>query len=225
MSSAVHHNPFEEPALAAAYDSWFETALGRTVDRLEKALIYRFAQPREGERALDVGTGTGHYACDLAGQGLHVIGLDSSEVMLHVARAKCQNVTWQHAAAETLPYPDGSFDLVLSVTALEFTHDPAKALSEMFRVVAPGGRLVLAVLNAASSWGRARQRETPFSRAHFYRPEEFAAVLATYGRPRWNSSVFIAPSGHGIEIADELEWLGQTFLRSYGALLVGRVGK
>jgi len=230
MGPEAHHNPFEEPALASAYDPWFETPMGKVVDRLEKALVYRLAQPKAGERALDVGTGTGHYGCELARLGLRVTGLDPSEAMLQVAREKDCGVTWQQGAAEALPYADGAFELVLSVTALEFMPDPAQALAEMFRVVAPGGRLVVAVLNAASPWGRARQREaqeqgTPFRQAHFYAPDEFVAALSAYGQQRWNSSVFFAPSGRGMGIAGLLERLGQAFGRGYGALLVGRVDR
>jgi ubiquinone/menaquinone biosynthesis C-methylase UbiE len=159
-----------------------------------------------------------------------VTGLDPSEAMLQVAREKDCGVAWQQGAAEALPYADGAFELALSVTALEFMPDPAQALEEMFRVVAPGGRLVVGVLNAASPWGRARQREAqeqgaPFRQAHFYMPDEFVALLSAYGRPRWSSSIFFAPSGRGIGIAGLLERLGQALFKGYGALLVGRVDR
>jgi ubiquinone/menaquinone biosynthesis C-methylase UbiE len=230
MNTANYHNPFDDPALASSYDSWFETPLGRTVDRLEKRLIYRLAQPKAGESALDVGTGTGHFACDLAARGLRVTGYDSSEAMLQVARAKGPGVRWQRGEVESLPFADGSFDLVLSVTTLEFVRDRDLALAEMYRVTAPGGRMVVAVLNALSPWGQARKREaaqhdTPFRYAHFFTPKEFVTALGRYGCPRWSSSVFFLPSGVGMSVADLLESLGQVFCRRYGALLVGRVDK
>lgn len=230
MSLANYHNPFDDPALASMYDSWFETPIGRTVDRLEKRLIYRLAQPKAGESVLDVGTGTGHYACDLAARGLRVTGYDSSEAMLQIARAKDAGVLWRQGEAEDLPFADGSFDLVLSVTALEFVRDRDLALAEMYRVTAPGGRMVIAVLNASSPWGKARQREarqleTPFRYAHFFTPAEFVSALERYGHPYWNSSVFFLPSGLGLRAADLLELLGQAFCRGRGALLVGRVDK
>ncbi|MBC7239185.1 MAG: hypothetical protein H5T71_03690, partial [Chloroflexi bacterium] len=68
------YNPFADPTQAAAYDGWFETPLGRLIGRLQGALVERLAQPRPGERALDVGTGTGLYAVRLASQGLRVVG-------------------------------------------------------------------------------------------------------------------------------------------------------
>jgi len=229
-------NPFGSPAVAAAYDSWFETPLGRLVDTLEWALIQRLAQPRAGESALDVGAGTGHFALLLADQGLEVIGYDSSAAMLDVARQKSEGqvlvggVQWQQGQGEHLPYSDGSFHLVLCVTALEFVQDRQRALVEMWRVTAPGGRMVVAVLNANGPWGRfyrqeALLRETPFSRAHFYTAHEFVAALQRYGPPQWNSSVFFGPRGPGWRFAALLERLGQRLGKRHGTLLVGRVSK
>ena len=224
------HNPFDEVAVASAYDRWYDTPVGRTADRLEKALILRLAQPRPGETALDVGTGTGHFACDLASRGLRVTGCDSSGAMLQVARGKDADVTWLHSRAEALPFGDGSFDLVLSVASLEFVDQPDLALDEMFRVCSRGGRVVVGVLNVKSSWGRARiqeasRRDTPFRHAHLYTSEELVASLGQYGHPRWSGSVFFGPSGRGIRAADLLERLGQRLWPGRGALLVGRVGK
>ncbi len=230
MNATSYHNPFDDAALASSYDDWFETPLGRVVDRGEKRLIYKLAQPKAGESALDVGTGTGHFARDLAARGLRVTGYDNSEAMLQVARTKDSGVNWQQGQGESLPFADGSFDLVLSVTALEFVRDRDLALAEMFRVTAPGGRLVVAVLNASSPWGKARKREaaqqdTPYRYAHFFTPAEFVAALGQLGRPRWNSALFFAPSGFGMGMADLLEVLGQRLWRGGGAMLVGKVDK
>ncbi len=230
VGSGIRHNPFEQVSVASGYDNWYGTSMGQVVDRLEKALIYQLAQPRPGELALDVGTGTGHFACDLADRGLRVIGCDCSEAMLQIARSKDADVVWQRCDAEGLPFRDDSFDLVISVTTLEFVDDAHPALDEMFRVVARGGRLVVAVLNARSPWSRARIREarqknSPFRNAHFYTPREFVAALSKFGRPRWSSSVFFPPSGRGMPMADVLERLGQRLCPGRGALLVGRVDK
>jgi len=228
-------NPFADEAQATGYDGWYETPLGHAADRLQGALVERLAQPRPGERALDVGAGTGHYAVRLAARGLRVTGVDSSEAMLAVARAKEAAVEWRQAEVERLPFPDGSFDLVLAVTVLEFVPDPMRALAEMHRVTTPGGRLVLGVLNAASAWGRfyraqAQQADSPFRHAHLFTPAEFVAMLRRFGRPRWDSvhwssALFVPPSGRGLWAADALEWLGQRLWRGRGALLVGRMDK
>jgi ubiquinone/menaquinone biosynthesis C-methylase UbiE len=150
--------------------------------------------------------------------------------MLRVARAKDSPVTWQRGEAEALPFADNSFDLVFSVTTLEFVDDPARALSEMFRVAVPGGRLIVAVLNATSVWGQgyireALQQDTPFRYARLYTPAEFVRALSVHGQVHWTSSGFFAPSGRGVRLANLLESIGQTFCRGHGALLVGRIDK
>ena len=217
-------------SVASLYDSWFDLPLGRIVDELEKNLLYRLAEPRLGEQALDVGTGTGHFAADLASRGLEVVGLDLSPPMLEVARRQGLSGRWMRGDAAALPLTARAFDLVVSVTAFEFVADPQRAVQELWRVVRPGGRLVVAVLNSWSPWAWARQREskqqkTPFSHAHFFSPGQFVQLLRHLGPVRWTSSVFIGPHGAGMRWAWGLECLGRVLLRPFGALLVGRVSK
>lgn len=230
MRGRISPNPFDEEVVAASYDSWFADPIGSTADRLEKALIAKMARPRPGERALDVGTGTGHFAIYLADLGLQVVGVDSSAAMLAIARAKRPEIPWHRASVENLPYKDESFALVLSVTTLEFVSDVDLALAEMYRVTRPGGRLVVAVLNRLSPWAQARLEEaqhavTPFSHAHFFTPDEFAAALRRLGPSRWSSAVFFGPRGQGLALASALEVIGQGLAKRRGALLVGRVDR
>jgi ubiquinone/menaquinone biosynthesis C-methylase UbiE len=243
--NAERENPFAAEEHAANYDAWFDTVLGQTVDRLEKEMVYHLARPQAGETALDVGTGTGHWAVDLAQRGLTVTGVDSSEAMLAVARRKAADLgledrtTWHQADAHALPFPGsaqdggngrsaGRFALVLSVTTLEFVRDPELALAEMVRVTAPGGRVVVGVLNALSPWAQfyreqAETHDTPFRYAHFFTPHELVELLRRWGRPQWGSAVFVHPSGRGLPLARPIEMLGKTLLQHRGALLVGRV--
>ncbi len=227
MVSSTHHNPFRDEEMAARYDRWYETPLGARADCYEKALIRRLAQPRAGERALDVGSGTGHFALDLAARGLDVTGCDSSEPMLEKARAKDASLDWRCCQAASLPFADDLFDLVLSVTVLEFVRDPARAVAEMYRVTAPGGRVVVGVLNAQSPWVTMyrQQQGSPFQRARFYTPKEFLDLLGIYGPVRWNGAVFFGPSGRGARVAFLLERLGRILCKRRGALLVGRIDK
>ena len=229
MDNGGGRNPFVRENIASTYDAWYNVPLGQAVDRWEKRLLYRLAQPRPGERALDVGTGTGHFACDLARRGLTVTGVDESEAMLEIARAKC-GARWMLANVESLPFPDESFDLVLCVTALEFVHDRSRAVGEMMRVLAPEGRLVVGVLNSASPWAKAyikqaSEGDSPFGQARFCSAQELQTLLGRHGRLVWNSAVHFGPLGEGLWAAAALEVIGQTFRRDRGALLVGRVKK
>lgn len=109
-----------------------------------------------GKRCLDVGTGTGEIAFHVArkaGENGRVVGIDLTPKMLDLARRKeaeldlpC-GIEWVVGDALSLPYEDGSFDLVTSGYMLRNVTDIQKAVSEMHRVLAPGGRVVVAELS------------------------------------------------------------------------------
>ena len=106
------------------------------------------AEIRPGDRVLDVCCGTGvltRAAASRAGLGAVVKGLDLSPRMLAVAARLSPSLSWYEGSAEALPFPDESFDAVVSQFGLMFVSNPALALREMMRVLAPGGRLAVAV--------------------------------------------------------------------------------
>jgi demethylmenaquinone methyltransferase / 2-methoxy-6-polyprenyl-1,4-benzoquinol methylase len=96
-----------------------------------------------GSRALDVATGTGDLAIALARRGGDVVGSDFSEGMLERARAKNRAVRWEQANALALPYPDNAFDAATVGFGARNFSDLRGGLSEMVRVVRPGGRVVV----------------------------------------------------------------------------------
>jgi demethylmenaquinone methyltransferase / 2-methoxy-6-polyprenyl-1,4-benzoquinol methylase len=96
-----------------------------------------------GSRALDVATGTGDLAIALARRGSDVVGSDFSEGMLERARAKSADVRWEQANALALPYPDDVFDAATVGFGARNFSDLHGGLSEMVRVVKPGGRVVV----------------------------------------------------------------------------------
>ena len=77
-----------------------------------------------------------------------VLGLDPNADMLSVARRTSTRVEWREGRAEALPFPDGSFDAVVSQFGLMFFDDRPAALREMMRVLRPGGRMAVAVCDA-----------------------------------------------------------------------------
>ncbi len=113
--------------------------------------LIRLAALRPGERVLDVACGTGVVA-RLASQQVRytgtVAGLDVNPGMLAVARSATppgMRIEWHEATAEAMPLPDASFDVVLCQMGLQFVPDKHAALSEMWRVLVRGGRLILNV--------------------------------------------------------------------------------
>ena len=101
-----------------------------------------------GDRVLDVACGTGvltREAARRAGPGGAVTGLDLSPEMLAVAARLSPELRWQQGSADALPFPDQSFDAVVSQFGLMFFPDPVAGLREMMRVLVPGGRLAVAV--------------------------------------------------------------------------------
>ena len=96
-----------------------------------------------GDRALDVATGTGDLAIELAGRGAEVVGSDFSEGMLDVARRKAPGLRWEHGNALALPYEDGWFDAATVGFGARNFSDLVQGLREMARVVRPGGRVVV----------------------------------------------------------------------------------
>jgi ubiquinone/menaquinone biosynthesis C-methylase UbiE len=104
-----------------------------------------------GNRVLDIGTGNGLMPIELskARPEWQVTGIDISEEMLKIARENALKaglsgkINFQQASAAALPFSDGSYDIVVSNASLHLWEDPLKIFSEINRVTAPGGCLLL----------------------------------------------------------------------------------
>src|SRR5262245_55399265 len=125
---------------ANAYQALFVPALfGQWAPRLAE-----LAQVKPDQRVLDVACGTGVLARELVhrmGAYGKVVGVDPSPGMLAVARRLSATVEWREGVAEALPFPDESFDAVVSQFGLMFFTDRRKAVREILRVLAHRGRL------------------------------------------------------------------------------------
>ena len=108
--------------------------------------LLNLADLKHGERVLDVACGTGivaRSAMEKVGEDGHVVGLDFNTGMLGVARALLPSVEWQEGDATDMPFSEGRFDAVLCQQGLQFCSDRSAAVGEMYRVLAPGGRVVI----------------------------------------------------------------------------------
>lgn len=113
-----------------------------------EAAILEAVGDRPLGRVLDVGTGTGRMVQLLADRADRAVGLDASHSMLAVARANLErlelrNVELRQGDVYSPPFDRGSFDLVVIHQVLHYLDDPARAIVEAGRLVAPGGRLLV----------------------------------------------------------------------------------
>ncbi|MBV8485945.1 MAG: class I SAM-dependent methyltransferase [Verrucomicrobia bacterium] len=111
-----------------------------------------------GARVLDIACGTGNVTIPLARRGAMVTGLDMAPNLLEEARARAAReglrIRLDEGFAETLPYPDASFDVLVSMFGIMFSPLLATVVSEMARVLRPGGRLALANWTPSGFSGR-----------------------------------------------------------------------
>src|SRR5215469_1635731 len=112
-------------------------------------VLVEMSAPKPVDLVLDVATGTGNTALALAPLVLRVTGLDVASAMLDQARGraqaeKIQNAEFVSGSAEEIPFPDAEFSLVVSRHAPHHFHGLHKFLSEVRRVLKPGGRFVVA---------------------------------------------------------------------------------
>ena len=134
---------------AAAYDSWYATARGRWIGETEYALLCRALASAPGDSLLDVGCGTGYFTRRFAREHLRVTGLDPDAAMLRFAAAHgAAGERYLYGDARALPFPARSFDLCISITALCFIDEQARAVAEILRVTRR--RFALGLLNRDS---------------------------------------------------------------------------
>ncbi len=214
------------------YDAWYATPLGKASDRIERELLFSMVGVKEGERVLDAGCGTGIYSTELARRGGRVTAIDYSSEMIVQAKTKALkeglNIDFIKADALKLPFPDGHFDLVISVCMLCFIKERASALIEMKRVLRPGGRIAITLLNSRSPWAIIRRakglvKDTAYNSADFLTPAEVESSLAKAGfkEIEVRTCLFFLPinSGYYLALADTHERLGRKLFPKAGAFM------
>jgi SAM-dependent methyltransferase len=135
---------------AAQREGWSSFVPVEIITTPPAAKLVKFAQVAAGQRVLDVACGTGVVAVTAARRGAKVCGLDLTPALIERANKNARiagvEVEFVEGDAEALPYPDASFDVVLSQYGHMFAPRPAVVVKEMLRVLKPGGRI------AFSTW-------------------------------------------------------------------------
>jgi ubiquinone/menaquinone biosynthesis C-methylase UbiE len=128
---------------AGTYDRSWRRYITQTLGFLKASISFR-----SSDKILDVGCGTGEFERLILSEHpeQYLVGIDISEKMLGLARKKCSrypNAAFLKADASALPFADHSFDLVISANALHYFDQPDASLTEMRRVLIPGGSVVI----------------------------------------------------------------------------------
>jgi len=136
--------------VAPRYDLMNDLAsLGQ--DRRWRVDLVDALAPQPGEVILDLAAGTGASSVPIARTGATVVSTDLTESMIHVGRARHPHHIFVVGDALRLPYADSAFDAATISFGLRNVQDPAQALSELQRVVRPGGTLVICEFSTPAS--------------------------------------------------------------------------
>jgi SAM-dependent methyltransferase len=183
--AAQNSDPFAN-FKAAQREAWASFLPVEMITTIPAAKLVKFARVASGQNILDVACGTGVVAVTAARRGAIVSGLDLSPVLLERSRHNADlagvSVAFTEGDAEALPYPDASFDVVLSQYGHIFAPRPGVVLAEMLRVLKPGGRI------AFSTWPPEHFTGRMFSLVNDYLPpppagSERAAAPVLWGDP------------------------------------------
>lgn len=175
---------------------------GRRLARLEQAL----GRSVRGLRLLNVGCGTGGFNLVAERAGAAAWGVDTSAEALAIAARRVRGGRLLDAQAESLPFPDGTFDILYCYSTLEHVADALRALSEMVRVLRPEGALYL---------------HTPNRWACF---ESHYKIFWVPGLPRWAGRAYLTARGRPTGFLQTLRPLAfaecRRMLREAGARVV-----
>jgi ubiquinone/menaquinone biosynthesis C-methylase UbiE len=136
------NNVFEK--YAEEYDEWFDVHpwVYQSEVRAVKILL-----PQSG-KGVEIGAGTGRFSVPF---GI-TVGVEPSRAMAEIARSR--GITVYDSKAENLPFDDKTFDFVLMVTTICFLEDPLQALKEIRRILRPGGKIIIGMLDKDSPLGK-----------------------------------------------------------------------
>jgi ubiquinone/menaquinone biosynthesis C-methylase UbiE len=208
------------------YDQWFETPIGILVKKYENELLLDLLRPRPGELILDVGCGTGVFTQSIVGRGSHVTGLEISHSMLKRAMQKMEGHPFRGVIGNMLflPFADGCFDKVVSMTTIEFVEDGKTAVTELLRVIKRGGIVVVTTLNNLSPWASRRKKAAArghalFEKVIFRTPDDMHALAPINGIVK---TAIHFQKDDDPKTVPEIERKGQSMALETGAFLAAK---
>ncbi len=144
-SGQNRHRPRYGRAIRDYYeDLWERLPAELDPPSFERRLAFLRAEVRAGDRALDLGCGTGDFTAALAEAAAEAVGVEVAEAALERARTRHPELDFRLVPIDgPLPFEDGSFDLVWTSEVIEHVADTGQWLSEVRRVLAPAGRLLV----------------------------------------------------------------------------------
>jgi ubiquinone/menaquinone biosynthesis C-methylase UbiE len=181
--------------------------------------------PAPGRLTLDIGCGEGRLSRDLAALGHAVVGIDSSPKVIGAARELSPELEFVEADAADLPIEDESFDLAVAFMSLQDIDDMQGAVRETSRVLASGGRFVIAVVHPISSGHRIDREhsERPlelvddyFERRHYTNTIERDGLGMTFTSRHWTFEDYfeaLRAAGFVVEALREIPGTSQRWLR------------
>ena len=177
-------------SLRTEYDAWHQRVYEADFEHDDASspwydLVREMIGPVAGRRILEVACGRGGFVSELALAGAHVVGCDFSHSGLRIGRSKLDQRGGDASGcglvqgdAQNLPFAEASFDIVISCETIEHVPDAQSAVSEMYRVARPGGRLFLTTPNYFNFMGlyelyalfrhRHRKDDQPFDRRQWF---------------------------------------------------------
>lgn len=208
----AYTNVFARQEVADSYDDYYRTDMGKQVDQLEKSIFSDLLQHVPRGPMLELGCGTGHWTLYLLEQGFSVTGIDISEAMLRIAAEKQINADLFLADAQQLPFQNESFPAISTITMLAFVEDQDRVLQEMYRVLQPGGWLLIGALNAHSVLGLTINHDENFRHARFMNPEELSTKLERFGTPAMQFCVHLTHDFRLVDGTPEAEYVHPVFM-------------
>ncbi|OGW04622.1 MAG: hypothetical protein A2889_02805 [Nitrospinae bacterium RIFCSPLOWO2_01_FULL_39_10] len=186
------------PLSPEEYNKWYYTKRGKYISGLEKEVLLRMINPPSPPFSkgglggiLDIGCGTGYFTQFLSSYCRSIVGVDTSMDMIKYAMKKREDrsqktevrIKYIVADAESLPFKDGSFDISVSITAVNFFKNPARAVSEAVRISRK--KVFLGILNRWSLLYFFKKVKsffinTSYSDACFYGERDMVNILSLF---------------------------------------------